>query len=441
MKLSFNIERRSATFKVTVIALLVLVLLIPVGMIKNVILDRMQFESVATLDIRNSWGGDQTVTGPILRLPYEAQKTTVYGSPYSERKHAYLLAQKLSIVASVNTEIRYRGMHEVPVFNASIDMAGNFDLSLLDELGISKKDVDWSDAEVLLGISDSTVINTAPLLRAAGSGIKFKTGVAQITGLPPQLGADVGDYLADVSTQSDFSLEISVAVNGSGSLRFLPLADSAEVRASANWPSPSFVGRQLPAERDVRDDGFEATWLVSSLSRKLPAIWVDSHEAMSGSSDRAFGVRLIQPVGLYPMMLRAIKYAVLFVGLTFVIYFLMEIIGELRLHPLQYLLVGLANTLFYLLLLSLAEHVGFGLAYIVSALASATLITGYSATILASRNRAIVMATVLSGLYGFLYLTLKAESYALLAGSTGLWFILATVMYLTRKTNWYLADD
>ncbi len=441
MKLPFKLERHTATSKVAVIAFLVLVLLIPVGMIKNIILDRTQIESVATQDIRNSWGGDQTITGPILRLPYEVLKTTVYGSPYSEGKHAYLLAEKLKIVAKVKTEIRYRGIHEVPVFAATIDMFGNFDLSLLDTLGIDRDDVNWSGASVLLGLSDGTAIKTTPILEMAGTGSEFRTGAAQIAGLPPQLAADIGDRMTVVATKTDLPLQISIAFNGSGALQFLPLANSAEVRTSANWPSPSFVGRQLPAKRNIQETGFDATWLASGLSRKLPAIWTDAHETKSTIAESAFGVRLIQPVGLYQLMMRAVKYAVLFVGLTFVIYFLMEMVGNLQLHPLQYLLVGLANTLFYLLLLSLAEHVGFGLAYIISAFASAALITGYSATILTSRRRALVLAAVLFGLYVFLYLTLKAEHYALVAGSTGLWFILAAVMYMTRKINWYATEN
>lgn len=441
MKLPFNLERHTATSKVAVIAFLVLVLLIPVSMIKNIILDRSQIESVATRDIRNLWGGDQTIAGPILRLPYEVLKTTVYGSPYSESKHAYLLAEKLHIVATVDTEIRYRGIHEVPVFAATIDMVGNFDLSLLDTLGIGRDDVNWSGAVVLLGVSDATAIKTTPILEMAGTSSKFKTGVAQIAGLPPQLGADIGDRMIDAATKADLPIRISVAVNGSGTLKFLPLANSAEVRMSTNWASPGFVGRQLPAERNIRETGFDATWLVSGLSRNLPAIWTDADKTKTTAVENAFGVRLIQPVGLYQLMTRAIKYAVLFVGLTFVIYFLMEIVSNLRLHPLQYLLVGLANALFYLLLLSLAEHVGFGPAYIVSASASAALITGYSVTILTSRRRAMVLAAALFGLYVFLYLTLKAENYALVAGSTGLWFVLAAVMYLTRKINWYATDD
>ena len=210
---------------------------------------------------------------------------------------------------------------------------------------------------------------------------------------------------------------------------------------TSNWSSPSFTGRRLPGEREVRDDGFDASWQASSLGRALPSVWIDTHSALGDVSGGAFGVRLIQTVGLYQLMHRAIRYAVLFIGLTFVTYFLMEIVGKLRLHPLQYLLVGLANTLFYMLLLALSEHIGFDLAYTISAMASAALISGYSAAILERRTRAALVALVLAGLYLFLYLTLKAETFALLAGSTGLWVVLAAVMYLTRRINWYASDE
>ena len=230
--------------------------------------------------------------------------------------------------------------------------------------------------------------------------------------------------------------DISVSINGTSELRFLPLAESSQIKASSNWPSPSFSGRRLPTKRDIREDGFNAEWQTSSLGRNLPGQWIDKHETNDVSGD-ALGVKFMQPIGLYQLMLRAMKYAVMFVGLTFVTYFLLETIGNLRLHPMQYLLVGLANSLFYLLLLSLAEHIGFGIAYLMSAVASASLISAYSVTILATRGRVVSMSAVLLGLYTFLYLTLQAESLALLAGSIGLWVILAAVMYLTRRIDWY----
>lgn len=441
MRIPLNASSRSASVKVAIIAFLTLILLIPLGMIRGVIFDRQDNESVAALDIRNSWGGDQTVTGPILRLPYEVENKTVYGLSYAEERVVHLLAEELAITADVATEVRYRGMHKVPVFSAEIGITGRFDLGALDTLGITAGQVTWSGAEILLGVSDPMAIGKIPVVTANGIEVNFSASADGIAGLASHLSAPVGRQLDDAQRESDLILDISVAVNGSGSLQFLPLAENTAVKMSANWPSPSFTGRQLPAAREVREDGFDAAWHATSLGRKLPAIWIDSHPGQVTAGEDAFGARFMQPVGLYQLIERATKYAVLVVGLTFVCYFLMEVVGNLQLHPLQYLLVGLANTLFYMLLLSLSEHVGFEMAYVVSALASVALISGYSLAILVRRARAIVIAAVLTGLYSFLYLTLNAESFALLAGSIGLWIVLAAVMYLTRRINWYAASD
>jgi len=441
MRNPINASSRSASVKAAVVAFLTLVLLIPTGMIEGVIVDRQNNASIATTDIRNSWGGDQTVTGPILRLPYTVQEQTPYGSAYAEERVAHVLADELVVTADVVTEIRYRGIHEVPVFSADIDISARIDLGALDALGIAAEQVTWSGAEILLGISDQKAISKIPVIDVNGSRVNFTNSGDGIEGLASQLSAAVGGQLTALPSEPELAFDISVAVNGSGSLQFLPLAENASVTMSANWASPSFTGRQLPTGRDLREDGFDAEWHATSLGRKLPAVWIDSHAAQVTVAADAFGARFMQPVGLYQLIERATKYAVLFVGLTFVTYFVIEVVGNLRLHPLQYLLVGLANTLFYLLLLSLSEHVGFDIAYGVSALASAALISGYSAAILARRSRAVVMAAVLAGLYTFLYLTLNAESFALLAGSIGLWIVLAVVMYLTRRIDWYAAVE
>lgn len=441
MKFPVNKHSRSASVKVGIIGILTLVLLIPLGMIRGVVSDRKVVKSVAASDIRHSWGADQTITGPILRLPYKVENKTVYGSPYTENRVLHLLAEELIITAEVATEIRYRGIHKVPVFSADIGIRGQIDLAALDTLGIAAEQVAWSGAEVFIGVSDPKSISKIPVVAIDGTDVNFTTGGSGIEGLASQLSAPLGQQLEGTQRVPELAFDISLALNGSGSLQFLPLAENTDVNMSANWASPSFTGRQLPTVRTVREDGFDASWHSTSLGRKLPAAWIDSHAAQATAVADAFGARFIQPVGLYQLVERATKYGVLFVGLTFVTYFLMEIVGDLKLHPLQYLLVGLANTLFYLLLLSLSEHIGFDIAYVVSAMASATLIAGYSAAILERRTRAAMMAAVLAALYGFLYLILNAESFALLAGSIGLWIALAVVMFLTRRINWYAADE
>ncbi len=226
-------------------------------------------------------------------------------------------------------------------------------------------------------------------------------------------------------------------LNGADSLRISPLGDTTKVTMNSTWPSPSFVGNYLPEHREVSDSGFSAAWQVSSLGRSLPSQWTGKTAIKGNKQQMSFGVDFYQPVSLYRLSLRAAKYAVLFIGLTFVAYFLFEVMAGLRLHPLQYLLVGFANALFYLLLLSLAEHIGFGWAYLASSGASISLVAGYSVAILGRESRGLLMAIILAGLYSFLYMTLKAETYALLAGALGLWITLAIIMFLTRRIDWY----
>ncbi|MGI9232921.1 MAG: cell envelope integrity protein CreD [Woeseiaceae bacterium] len=437
MRIPGNADSRSASVKVIVIALLTLVLLIPLGMIESIVVDRQNNASAAALNIRQSWGGEQTITGPILKLPYELENKTVHGLSYVDERCVYLLADELTIDAGVETEIRYRGIHKVPVFASVITISGRIDFSSLESLGITSEQVQWSRAKLFVGISDPTALAKIPVVVANSNEVSFSAGGKGIDGLASELAAPLGKAFEGSESMAPLMLDISLAVNGSGSLQFLPLAENAELSMSSNWASPSFTGRQLPRAREIRDDGFDATWHSTRIGRKLPAAWIGNEHARVTAGQGAFGARFIETVGLYHLIDRSTKYAVLIVGLTFVAYFLMEIVAALKLHPLQYLLVGLANTLFFLLLLSLSEHVGFDAAYVLSACASTTLIAGYSAAILTSRMRASLMVGVLAALYVFLYMTLKAQSVALLAGSIGLWVALAVVMYLTRRINWY----
>ena len=436
-----RVASRSTSIKALVIAILILALLIPVRMINGVVFDRRDNQSIAVADIQNSWGGVQTISGPVLKLPYRVEDTTVYGLSYANEKVVYLLAKKLRTHADVTVEERYRGMHEVPVFNAAVTTNVRFDFTSLDSLGIEAEQLLWSDAELYLGISDPMAISEIPRLVANGAEVEFTTGGESIGGVPSELRTLLGRHLDRPPPDGELEFNIVLNLNGSGALSFLPLADHTAITMSGNWSSPSFVGRQLPAHREVRDDGFDASWTSTRIGRKLPSAWIERHEQAPNIGRSAFGARFIQPVDLYQVIERSIKYAVLIIGLTFVAYFLMEVICNLRLHPLQYLQVGLANTLFYLLLLSLSEHLGFDAAYVLSASASTALIAGYSAAILRGRSRAIIMTGMLVSLYAFLYLTLKAENLALLAGSFGLWVVLAIIMYVTRGIDWYGAGN
>lgn len=429
---------RSASIKALVIGLLILILLIPVSMIKSIIYDRIGVHNDARASIMQSWGGIQTITGPVLVLPYRIVRIDSFGNSIVRRAFAYVLPAKLEVDVEANPEIRYRGMHEVPIYSAHVALRGDFPTPDFAALAPAATDVEWDKAFVALSVSDARAIAHTPLIDIGGSVSRFKSGGRPfLHNTSPPLMASVDADLADYRQGGTLDFEMTMQLNGADSLQVSPLADTTVVSIQSSWPSPSFVGDYLPETREVSDTGFTADWRVSSLGRELPAQWTGSNTSTTGEYLPSFGVNFYQPISLYQLTLRATKYAILFIGMSFVAYFLFEVMTGLRLHPLQYLLVGFANAVFYLLLLSLAEHIGFALAYVVSAAGSIALIAGYSASVLAGRGRSLLMAGILTGLYGFLYMTLKAETFALLAGALGLWLTLAIVMFLTRRIDWY----
>ena len=428
---------RSTSVKLFVIALLILILLIPMSMIRGVINERKSIGAAAQRDIMNAWGKDQVVSGPILMLPYKERPILMYGESREVEKVVYVLPDTLNIDAAVEPDIRYRGLHEVPVYSATLRFDGVFGDLGLDELGVDATAVDWRKASLVVVVSDPGAITATPEINVDGQTARFGPAAAPISGFGPQISTAMPVTSDGGPVDSDLGFEMVIELNGTSSLHFLPLGDTTSVDMRSSWASPSFSGASLPEEREIGEDGFAATWRIASLGRQLPSQWIRGTVEHGLELQSAFGVSLYMPVGIYQLSTRATKYAILFVGLTFVTYFLFEVLAKLRLHPLQYLLVGLANTLFYLLLLSLAEHVRFGWAYVVSAFVSCALISAYSASVLRAPRRALWIAAALSGLYGFLYMTLRAETYALLAGAVGLWSILAIIMYLTRHVDWY----
>jgi inner membrane protein len=436
MQSVFTNVGRSVSLKVVFIAALILVMLIPVSMIKGVIHDRTAVSNEAQQDVMRSWGYEQLIAAPIFVLPYSVTIERERGGRLERATRiykAYVLPRQLEVDVDLRPDTRYRGIHEITVYSANLKISGSFDRPTMARLPDNVESVMWEDAYIALAVSDPRAIVRTPEILFAGKSTSFESNGATVDGLPSQIIAKTGNPFGSASAA--FNLELHL--NGTGGLKLLPLGDTTTVSMDSSWPSPSFSGSYLPKSRTVTETGFSATWQISSLGRSLPGIWREGTIDVNLARQSAFGVQLFKPVGLYQLSLRATKYAVLFIGLTFVAYFLFEVISGLRLHPLQYLLVGFANTLFYLLLLSLAEHVPFGLAYLLGAIASTALISAYSLAVLELRARALLMAIVLTLLYGFLYMTLKAETYAMLAGSIGLWVALAVVMYLTRRVDWY----
>jgi inner membrane protein len=420
--------------KVLFIGLLMLLLLLPLGMIRGLVQERTLHFQRAADGIAQAYGRPQTVGGPILIVPFRSTRTEANGATTTLSDELLLLPEHLEIKGTVESKALARGIYSVPVYATRLHVSGRFRRAALEGQYENLQFL-WNQAQIALPLTDARSVQE-PIVLASGNGTTaFQASVERAPGFGPQL---VASYSAlgqgAIGTPQEFSFD--VALNGTGGINFLPLGDETRVTLASNWPSPNFAGAYLPEARDVTPQGFSAEWHVLDLGRGYPSQWRRS-EVPPVHATSAFGVELITPVGIHEATTRATKYALFIVGMTFAAYFLFEIFAALLLHPLQYLLVGLANCVFYLLLLALAEHVGFAVAYAASAVAAAGLVTSYSAAVLGSFKRALPIGSLLSILYAYLYVTLLAEDFALLIGALGSFAVLAAFMYLTRHVDWF----
>jgi inner membrane protein len=421
----------SITGKALFIGALVLLLLIPLAMIERLIAERGQRHDAASADVASSLGS-QTVGGPILIVPFRLANS----SDPAATDALYLLPEQLDIASDSNTKTVTRGIYRIPTYEARIKISGRFPTPT-----VSARDGDreylWDQAAIALPISATRSIREPARFVTGGASAAFQFGGTRGGTFGPELIARYADLgLGAPSAPLEFSVD--VAIGGSNWLGFLPLGATTRVTATSDWPSPSFRGAYLPEDRDVNAKGFTATWRVLDFGREFPPRWKrsDPVQVFSGNSIE-LGVALIDPIGVHEATLRAAKYGVLLIGLCFAAYFAFELLAGLRLHALQYLQIGMANCVFYLLLVALAEQIGFGYAYLASAGASAALITLYSVAVLRSVQRALPIGVLLAALYAYLYVTLRAEDYALLLGAFGTFGTLAAIMYFTRHVDWH----
>jgi inner membrane protein len=431
--------RQSQTLRVVTVAVLVVVLLIPVGMIRGLVAEREQRRASAVEEVSAKWGAAQQVVGPFLVVPYSVNVEALEdGRPVVVQRrsaHAVFLADSLMTHATLRTDTRSRGIYRVPVYRMQLKVAGRFSRPDFTRLGIAPASIDWERVQLVLGISDTRAIqehssvswngNEVRMLPGSGSYAASLTGIHAVTGFP-----------GDAATV-EFSLPLTL--NGSQGVYFVPFGESSLVALDADFPHPSFQGNWLPVERSVGDSGFTARWSVPFLGRSFPQAWSSHEELKIGAvaEQSRFGVDLVDPVDHYRMAERSAKYAGLFILLTFATLWLFEVRSGVRVHPVQFLLLGGALCLFYLLLLSLSEHMPFIAAYAIASLAVIGMVAAYGLTVLGSLNRALATGSVVALLYGYLYILLVNEDYALLIGSIGLFLILATIMYATRRVNWY----
>ena len=431
--------------KILSIGFLILLFQIPVQAIRVTIDERSARRDTVAAEISTQWGGTQAIQGPVLVLPYEVDETSVVNDVQTITRpvlhYAFVLPATLHVTADLSSEIRSRAIFDVPVYQTHATLTGRFDPVDLDQLGILPEQVDWNGVHVRVGVRDAHALRSADAIQWDGQSIEFRPGAGPTLARGDGLHAFVARP-SDAEAGTDFSFRMEL--NGSRELSFLPIGQDTFVEIEGNWPSPSFSGRWLPDERTVTDEGFSAQWRVEALSRNSPAAWTVSGTANEETqlsslrmADAQFGVRLAAPVDLYRLTERSVKYAALFFVLTFAALWLFEVRSTVRVHTVQYILVGAAIAIFYLLELSLAEHLGFGLAYTLAVIGVVIAITGYASALLKSAARVAGIGALLVGLYANLYLLLINPDSALAVGTLFLFGALCAVMYFTRNVDWY----
>lgn len=418
-------------FKTALIGILILVLLIPTSLIQNLVSERQQRQREAVNEIASHWAAPQTITGPVIGIPYPDS-----GKPETKR-WAYFLPSKLNIHTRLVPEKRYRGIYQVVVYTTELDIRGSFDSLHLDELNLSPAGMLWKDATVFFDISDLQGLKEDMVLHcktttAATADLTLAPARRSTEQFRTALAAQLPEWLQAAAT-STLEFSATIRLKGSGNLSFVPAGRETTVEASSSWPDPSFTGTTLPDLRTVRDSGFVADWKVLALNRKFPQQW---KEGTYDLDDAAFGVSLIVPIDVYQQTTRSVKYAILIILLTFTAFLLIEWVYDRALHSLQYALVGFALCIFYTLLLSLSEYLGFNPAYAVAALATIGLIAWYVGSTLRSGRMSAFITFLLVVQYGFVFTLIQLQDYALLMGSIGLFITLAIVMYFSRKIKW-----
>lgn len=418
-------------FKIIFILFLILLLMIPNALIRDLIRERQGLEYQTQQDIASSWGPNQTIIGPVLSIPFTKEIMTDAGT--SKYEHTLrVLPKTFNINVELITEERKKSIYKAILYNAKHKMEGAFELPSVSKFGKNVAEIHWDNATVDIGFTSSASLDNIVNINWAQESFKMESGSSDSELFPSGIHAIVP---LDESTQQYF-FNIDLGLNGSEAINYLPLAENTDVHMKSNWAAPGFIGLPLPSRREITESGFTADWKLTEYNRTFKNTWIDN-EVYLVQRGGTFGVDLIQTIGHYQKNMRSAKYALLIISLSFLVFFFFEMLKGNKIHFIQYIFVGLALSIFYTLLLSFSEHIGFDLAYLISAGAVVGLISWYSRYILRKGSNMFILTVVLAGLYLYIYILLQMEEFALLVGSVGLFVVLAMSMYLSRNFDWY----
>ncbi len=417
-------------FKGAITVALIGLMMIPTVFISDLVQERQARNEAVVSEVDSRWALAQTLSGPYIFLPYKTNATDAYGKPVMISSHLMILPENKQVNGKINHEIRERSIYKVLLYRASLSDQGNFVFNLPKQ--VTAEQVQWSDARICFGISDFKGIEEKMVIRYNGVDNELSPGLPEADAGDKGLSAPIALSPADLGKQLPYQMNLKI--KGSEMLHFIPLSGNSHYALSSDWPSPSFDGSNLPSERTVNDKGFDATWNFNKANLPFNTVLNDPKFDASALS---FGVSMIEPADQYAKTNRSIKYAILIIGLTFSLFFIIELMQRKPIHPVQYVLIGLALVIFYSLLLAISEFLAFDFAYLIASSGTVLLIGLYAKAHFNSWRSAGIFTGVLSLLYGFIFLLISLEDTALLVGSIGLFIILALTMYGSKKVNWY----
>lgn len=453
--------RESIMVKLFSIGFLILILLLPTAWIMEIMEERQHRANEVINEVSDKWSGSQTVSGPILVIPYKTRDIIDRGKgekeAYEKVERAYFLPEELNVTGTVNPEVRERGIFDAVVYKSTLSVQSVFNKPDFKSLSINESDVLWADAKIVFGITDLRGISENPVIAVGGQKMVAEPlNNIGVTVLSHGTDSFVGEYTytsaegetssTGIETRPNWlnaesfqgNVSINLSLKGSKRLDFIPAGKTTTVKLNGTWSDPSFVGEFLPEPREVSDSTFSATWKVLHFNRPFSQQWTTENQQLSGSD---FGVKLLIPVDQYQKSIRTAKYGILMILLTFIALLLVEITQKIRIHPFQYILIGAALIIYYTLLLSFSEHIGYDSAYLIASISTVTLIGFYSSTFLRKKGLVVLFALLLSTFYTFIFVIILQQDFSLLLGSIGLFVIVGLLMFFSRKVKWYGEEE
>lgn len=440
--------KTSITARMFIVGILTLILLIPLFFVQDLIRERAHRQESVVQEINDKWGAEVLIYGPLLKVPYrsfqqksitDSKTKTVTTESVEVIKYAYFFPEELDINTTVDPEVKSLGIYNTAVYKSQTHLKGTFKKPDFSEIDLAESNIIWEKARFLIQTSNIKGVSEQMRIALNGKPYPFQatfsdnnTKRSQLVKMHHMESAPIGNINSLDTKNLDFAMDISV--KGSSLLRFIPIGKTTAARMVSAWETNNFTGMYLPYNEDKKQEhGFDAQWKILDINRPFSQQFFDH---LPNLQEYAFGVNFMIPVDEYQKSERTAKYGFLVIGLTFLIFFLIQTLSKINIHPFQYLMIGLSLVMFYTLLISISEHSSFLKAYLIASIAVIALITLYSKSILKNIKFPLFILASLSGLYGFIYVIIQLENYALLVGSIGLFAILATVMYASRKIDW-----